>query len=217
MRAAEKEVEFLEKQEIEEAEKEGRILSPCEIKLPMFKELQAKKRAEVEKKFLEERAVLEKNVLDIDQQIKKIQKALRDLDGVQPISSFFRSTSDLSESMVVELANLIAKSRSHSMVSIADEFTAQFPGKGSKKAVCDKIELIGIKEKRVEEGDITPIWYLRSDYKHMLTKETYYQLEEDRKERLRNLDDTVRKRKSVGDDDEEEKEPGAIGPDGDYV
>merc|ERR1712007_342285 len=44
MRAAEKEVDALEKQVVEEAEQEGRTLPPGEIKLPMFKELQAKKR-----------------------------------------------------------------------------------------------------------------------------------------------------------------------------
>lgn len=97
MRAAEKEVEAMEKQVVEEAEKEGRPLPSGEIKLPMFKELQAKKRAEAEKKFLEERAELEKNVSDIDKQILEIQKALRDIDGVQTIDSFFRPKTDQSE------------------------------------------------------------------------------------------------------------------------
>ena len=40
MRAAEKEVDALEKQVVDEAEQ---ALPPGEIKLPMFKELQAKK------------------------------------------------------------------------------------------------------------------------------------------------------------------------------
>jgi hypothetical protein len=89
MRFAEKEVECMEKQAVEEAEKDGRTLPPGEIVLPTFKELQAKKRAEAEKKFLEERALLEKNMSDIDKQILQIQKALRDIDGVQTIDSFF--------------------------------------------------------------------------------------------------------------------------------
>lgn len=92
MRFSEKEVEFMEKQAVEEAAKEGRILPPGEIVLPSFKELQAKKRAEAEKKFLEERALLEKNMSDIDNQIFQIQKALRDIDGVQTIDSFFVKT-----------------------------------------------------------------------------------------------------------------------------
>ena len=87
----------MEKQVVEEAEKEGRPLPSGEIKLPMFKELQAKKRAEAEKKFLEERAELEKNVSDIDKQILEIQKALRDIDGVQTIDSFFRPNIGQSE------------------------------------------------------------------------------------------------------------------------
>ena len=93
----------MEKQVVEEAEKEGRSLPSGEIKLPMFKELQAKKRAEAEKKFLEERAELEKNVSDIDKQILEIQKALRDIDGVQTIDSFFRPNTDKSEKKPIEV------------------------------------------------------------------------------------------------------------------
>lgn len=89
MRFAEKEVESMEKQAVEQAEKEGRTLTTSEIILPNFKELQARKRAEAEKKFLEEKAFLEKNMSDIDKQILQIQKALRDIDGVQTIDSFF--------------------------------------------------------------------------------------------------------------------------------
>jgi hypothetical protein len=92
MRFAEKEVESMEKQAVEEAEKEGRTLPPGEIVLPNFKELQAKKRAEAEKKFLEERDLLERNMSDIDKQILQIQKALRDIDGGQTIDSFFAKT-----------------------------------------------------------------------------------------------------------------------------
>ena len=93
----------MEKQVVEEAGKEGRSLPSGEIKLPMFKELQAKKRAEAEKKFLEERAELEKNVSDIDKQILEIQKALRDIDGVQTIDSFFRPNTDKSEKKPIEV------------------------------------------------------------------------------------------------------------------
>lgn len=89
MRAAEKEVEAMEKQMIEDAEKEGKPLPEGEIKLPMFNELQAKKRADAERKFAEERATLEKNLSDIENQIAEVQKALNQLDGVQSIKSFF--------------------------------------------------------------------------------------------------------------------------------
>ena len=88
MRAADKEVEFMEKQAVEEAEKEGLTLNSEEIKLPMFKDLQAKKRVEAQKKILEEREVLEKNVSDIEKQIQQIQRALRDGDGIQSIESY---------------------------------------------------------------------------------------------------------------------------------
>lgn len=213
MRAAEKEIEFMEKQVVEEAENEGGELPPGEIKLPMFKELQAKKRAEAETKFLEERAVLEKNVSDIDKQIAEIQKALRDEDGVQTIDSFFRSNTDLSEDMTAELADIIARSRSQSMATIADEFLSQFPGKGSKKAICNKIESIGVREKREDEGDTAPLWYVRSDHTHLLTTETKNHVENSRKGRL---EDKGTKRKSVDSDDGGEEKAGAVGPEGEF-
>lgn len=134
MKAAEKEVEQMEKQAVEEAELEGRTLPPGEIKLPMFKELQAKKRAEAEQKFIDKTAALEQNVADIEKQIEQIQKALRDADGVQTNDSYYRSNSDLSEDMTVELANTIARLRSQSTAIITDELLSQFPGKGSKKS-----------------------------------------------------------------------------------
>lgn len=95
MRAAEKEVEALEKQVIEDAEKEGTPLPDGEIKLPMFNELQAKKRADAEKRFAEERATLENNLYDIERQILEVQKALNQLDGVQSIKSFFQKKADV--------------------------------------------------------------------------------------------------------------------------
>ncbi len=217
MRAAEKEVEAMEKQATEEAEKEGRELPPGEIKLPMFKELQAKKRAEAEKKFLEERAVLEKNVSDIDKQILQIQQALRDIDGVQTIDSFFRSNTDLSDAMVAELANIIASARSQSMATITDEFLSQFPGKGSKKSIINKIESIGVKEKRSEEGDTAPIWYVKPKHANLLTKETKSHVEESRNSRLA---EKGKKRKAGDSSDDgggDGKTPGAVGPGGGFV
>ena len=218
MRAAEKEIEFMEKEAVEDAEKEGRTLPPGEIRLPMFKELQAKKRSKAEEKMLEERAILEKNVTDLEKQIKQIQKAIRDLDGVQSIDSFFRQSSDLTEKMTAELANVIAKVRSPSMTSIAKDFISKFQSKVGEKAICDKIEILGVKEKRIDEGDTVPIWYVSNGFTHMLTSETKSHLEEDREERIRNLNDKEKRRKSSnGCNSEDEKEPGAIGPDGDFV
>jgi len=93
MRAAEKEIDMMEKAVREEAEKEGRTLPEGEIKLPMFKELQAKKRLDAEKKFLEERTALEDNLRNIDAQIEEIQRKLLETDGVQKIDSFFKPNS----------------------------------------------------------------------------------------------------------------------------
>jgi len=215
MRAAEKEVEAMEKLAIEEAEKEGRTLGPGEIKLPMFKESQAKKRAEQQKKIMEERAILEQNVVDIDEQIMQIQKALRDLEGNQTIDTFFeaKASTDIPENLVGELANIIARMRSQSMVAITDEFLSKFPGKGSKKSIGQKIEAIGVKEKRAEEGDTAPYWYVRSDNEHLLTKTTKARLQDSREARL--SAENSRKRKV--DEEGGGNTNGAIGPEGDFV
>lgn len=209
----------MEKQVIDDAEKEGRPLSPEEIKLPMFKDLQVQKRVRAELKYLEEKAALEKNVMDLETQIKQIQKALRDVDGVQTIDAFFRSNSDtMNERATEELANTIAKLRSPSVVAIAGEFISESQCSISKKTICDMIESMAVKEKRAEEGDISPIWHLRDNFRHMLTKETLNRIEVERKERLQNFN-TTRNRKSStgGNSDDGEDEPGAIGPDGEFV
>jgi len=218
MRAAEKEVEAMEKLAIEEAAKEGRTLTPAEIKLPMFQESQAKRRAEQQKKVLEERALLEKNVADFEEQIMQIQKALRDLEGNQTIDTFFKAkaSADIPENLVGELANIIARMRSPSLPAITDEFLSKFPGKGSKKSVGQKIEAIGVKEKRGEEGDTAPYWYLRPENEHLLTNATKAHVEDSREGRLAAAAEKCRKRKT---DDEAGlgRINGAIGPGGDFV
>jgi len=79
----------MEKQVLEEAEKDGRSISPGDIILPSFKELQAKRRVEAERQILDERAVLEKNVSDIDLQIQQIQQALLDLEGAHAVEELY--------------------------------------------------------------------------------------------------------------------------------
>ena len=216
MRAAEKEVEAMEKLAIEEAEKEGRILTPGEIKLPMFNESQAKKRAEQRKKHLEEKAMLEQNVVDIDEQIMQIQKALRDLEGNQTIDTFFKAkaSTNIPDNLVGELANIIARMRSQSMVAITDEFLSKHPGKGSKKSIGQKIEAIGVKEKRTEEGDTAQYWYLRQDKEHLLTKATKTCMKESRETRLAAAKSKKRKADEEADGGNAN---GAIGPEGDFV
>ena len=208
MKAAEKEVELMEKQVVKEAEQEGRTLPPGEIKLPMFKELQAKKRAEAKTQFLEKRAMLEQNIADIKKQIEETQKALRNAEGVQTIDSFFGANVDLSEEMTTELANIIARLRSQSVATISDEFLSQFPRKGSKKAICSKIESIGVKETRSSEGDEVPVWHLRSEYTHLLTRETKAHLDQNGKGKKRKVEKLA--------DGGKKKSAGAPGPGGEF-
>lgn len=175
----------------------------------MFKDLQAKKRAAAQKKFLEERSQLEKNVSDIDKQILQIQKALQDVDGVQTIDTFFRPSSDLSEEMTAELVNIIARAMSQGKDAIIDEFQSQFSGKGSKKAIGSKIDTVGIKEKRVDEGDTSPHWYVNSDHTHLLTKETKKHIGVAKEGRLEAKGKKKRKTTEDSDEGEEEKVTGA--------
>ena len=95
MRAAEKEVEAMEKQMVEDAEREGKSMPEGEIKLPMFNELQAKKRVDAERKFAEERKTLEKNLSDIENQILEVERRLNQLDGVQSIKPFVQKKADV--------------------------------------------------------------------------------------------------------------------------
>ncbi|KAL9188329.1 hypothetical protein ACHAXT_006707 [Thalassiosira profunda] len=181
MRAAEKEVEHMEKQAAEEAEKEGRTLPPGEIQLPMWKEQQAKKRANA-------------------------QKNCWDVDGVQTIDSFFKSSPSYRRKQTAELANIIARLRSPDKSAIAEEFSSKYPGKGSKASISKKIEAIGVKEKR--EGDSAPLWHVKPDHMHLLTKETKKQLEAGTKKR---------KASDAGEEECEGKGPGATGPHGNFV
>ena len=125
MRFAEKEVEYMEKQALEEAEKEGRSIPPGEIVLPNFKELQAKRRAEVERHILEERSVLEKNVSDIDLQIQQIQQALLDLEGAHAVE-------ELSNHATAEPPNSKKRRAVDSNVATDEGRGAGFVGPGSE-------------------------------------------------------------------------------------
>lgn len=84
MKAAEKEVEQLEKKARElaglptEPEKEGEVLPP--IKLPMFRVLQKQRRIDSKTQAEKEKKELEQNVIEIESQIQELQDKLRALN-----------------------------------------------------------------------------------------------------------------------------------------
>jgi hypothetical protein len=102
------------------------------------------------------------------------------------------------------------------MVAITDEFLSKFPGKGSKKSIGQKIEAIGVKEKRAEEGDTAPYWYLRQEKDHLLTKATKAHVKDSREARLAAAAEKSKKRKA-DEDAGGGNTNGAIGPEGDFV
>jgi len=234
MKAAEREVEQLEKQAREElginneeekkdeATRNGDAngssstqhtsdLPP--IELPTFKEVQAKKRANKERELEEERRQLEKKVEDVEDQMEQIQKRLKVLQeySKEGYSGTTAQSSEVSDELLPELANLVAKSGPAGILSVANEFVSKHPGL-VKKQVCAKIEEIAKKEKREDEGDTRMVWYLLPDYLHLLDVNTLRYLRKSKEDRLRSDED----RKRGGKNGHNHKN-GAEGPDGEFV
>jgi hypothetical protein len=90
MKAAEKEVEHLERKAREDAglpvepSTEGEELPP--IKLPKFRIIQARYRKEERENARKERELLQKNVDDLEKQIKEVKDKLRALNEASSIS-----------------------------------------------------------------------------------------------------------------------------------
>lgn len=177
LRAVEREVEHLERKAREEAEEKNLE----NVKLPMYKTIQSKKRYEAEREYESQRMDLEKKVEDIENQIEEIQKKLRGLD--EPVVSK-ASSSEVPEEIVPELVNLVARSGPTSINSIASDFITRYPGQMSKKQVCLKIEEVAKKEKREDEGDTKVVWHITDEYSHLLDVETLRFLRREREFQL---------------------------------
>ena len=197
MRAAEREIEHLERKVREETgmiveEDDGdanggveeKLLPP--VKLPMYKTIQAKKRAEAEGEYETQHNELERKVEDIENQIEEIQKRLRELE--EPVSkSLSRGLSlatDVPDELVPELVNLVARSGPASINTIASDFTSRYPGQMSKKQVCTKIDEIAKKEKREDEGDTKVVWHIKDEFTHLLDVDTLRFLRKEKQSRL---------------------------------
>jgi SWI/SNF-related matrix-associated actin-dependent regulator of chromatin subfamily A member 5 len=170
LRAVEREVEHLERNVREERGTDGAEEKNLEnVKLPMYKTILTKKRYDAERDYEIQRMDLEKKVEDIESQIEEIQKKLRGLD--EPVVLKTTST-EVPEELVPELVNLVARSGSTSISSIASDFISSYPGQMTKKQVCLKIEEVAKKEKREDEGDTKMIWHIVDEYSHFLDVET---------------------------------------------
>ena len=231
MKAAEREIEAMEKMVREEsgaATDTGGENAPLEpVKLPRFKEIRAMKREEAEKVVAEERKQLEGKVDQIESQMESIQKRLKELqkyakEGVQQSTTSRKKEkyTEVPEELLSELANLVATSGNSSKDNVASKFAERYPGQMTKKIICTKIDEIARKEKRSEEGDTKMVWYVLPDYLDLLDVETIRRLRKAKEERLKKEEDRKSKsssKKKHDDDANDDKAGGAPGPDGDMV
>ena len=229
MKAAEREIEAMEKKVREETgvatADENVPLEP--VKLPRFKEIRAMKRQEAEKVVAEERKQLEHKVDQIESQMESIQKRLKELqqyakENVQKSAPSRKKEkfTEVPEELLPELANLVAMSGNASKDNVASKFVERYPGQMTKKIICAKIDEIARKEKRSEEGDTKMVWYVLPDYLNLLDVETIRKLRKAKEERLKKEEDRKSKsssKKKHDDDANDDKAGGAPGPDGDMV
>jgi SWI/SNF-related matrix-associated actin-dependent regulator of chromatin subfamily A member 5 len=202
MRAAEREVEHLERAAREDAglrtepekDEEGNIIPLPPMKLPMYKEIQAKKRIVADEEYADKLNELEGNVESVENEIGQLQKRLRELErdsqDFTPAQKSFNSM-EVPEDLVPELINLVAQSGPASINTLASEFTANHPGKMTKKQVFIKIEEVAVKEKREDEGDTKVVWHIRDECIHLLDVGTLRYL---RKEKQKRMDSSQNRR-----------------------
>ncbi len=219
MRAADKEVEQMEKHARQNLSNEDNIdknedsLSP--VVLPKFWEIKTMRRKQADDDFKKERLQLEEKVEEIESQMEDIQNRLKELNQYS-IEIGGRSSSQSNvfpEDLLIDLANLVAKSGPTGVVSIANEFCSSHPGQVSKKLIYSTIEEIAKKEKREEEGDTKAVWYLLPEYLSLLSVNTLRFL---RRQKQKNLEKKNNKRRK-SEENVIENEEGAMGPDGEIV
>lgn len=237
MKAAEKEVEQLERKIREDAglitteeekkgenDGEGNMHALQPVELPDFRTLRAQRRLEAQREEEAEHQQLEEKAAGLEQQMKAIQ------DRMKVLNEYSRETTaqnvpsaEFPDELLPELANLVAKSGPSSITFIANSFAAEHAGQVSKKKICAKIDVIAVKEKRETEGDRKPSWYLRADYESLLESETLQFLQLAKEERLNKekekgaSDQSHASKGAEGNGDDGRDEGGAIGPDGEFV
>lgn len=220
MKAAEKEVEQLEKKVREDA---GIIVEvginenevpPIEI--PKFKVLRAMWRRKEQDEAEQKRVELESKVEEIEEQILEVQERMKMLNQYtrEANSSTMSMTAEFPEDLLGELANLVAQSGPLGIVGVANKFLEERTGSISRRKVVAKIEEIAIKEKRDEEGDTHAIWYIRSKYTHLLDVSTLKFLRQLKDEKITQMEANKEKSKKT---DDPSTIIGAQGPDGAFL
>lgn len=217
MKAAEKEIEQLTKKVRDEAcigmneEKKE-----CELIIPSYDEMKKSQRRQEEDAVELEKKQLENKVEEIEAQIEEIQNRLKFLQkcGSDVGNGKGSDQSEFPDDLLSELANLVAMSESAGVMSIANEFIAQYGQPVPKKVICAKIEDIAKKERRKGDGDAKATWHILSEYMNLLTVDTLRIL---RKKKESQLDKRREGTKKISEMVHTLNEEGAIGPDGDFV
>jgi SWI/SNF-related matrix-associated actin-dependent regulator of chromatin subfamily A member 5 len=229
MKAAEKEVEQLEKRVREESglatgeENNGNKDSvesddlPCAlppVELPSFKVLRAQMRQRALREAAAKEKELEAKVEDIEEQIRNAQERFRVLNQYtrETEASSNVNTAEFPDELLPELANLLARSGATGVVVLANTFASKHLSKFSKKKICGKIEELAVKEKREEEGDTKAVWYIRQEHMHLLDADTLKFIRKAKEEKLQRSE-----KASSGDREHSNHDNGAPGPDGDFV
>mmetsp|Transcript_26415 Transcript_26415/g.29220 ORF Transcript_26415/g.29220 Transcript_26415/m.29220 type:complete len:1157 (+) Transcript_26415:57-3527(+) len=212
MKAAEKEVEQLEKKLQENLHADTKVKN---VQIPMFKILKAgwrkKEREEAEKK----RSELESKVEETEEQMRTIQERMKMLNQfTRESNTSHNSTSRFPEDLLCDLASLIVRSGATGIVGLANAFLSEHPGACVRRQVMAKIEEIASKEKREEEGDTKAIWYIRKEHTSLIDVDAMKFLRQSKEEKLDLLKEKHLKTQEESDSSEAK---GAIGPDGTFL
>jgi len=213
MKAAEKEVEQLEKR-VREDNASNDMLE--EVQIPMFKVLRKRWRMEDREQAKKKRAELENTVEEIEEQMRAIQGRMKMLNEfTRESNSSNGPTSRFPEELLDDLVNLVARSDEMGIVGIANKFLSEHPAACIRRQVVTKIEEIASKEKREEEGDTKATWYIRKQYKNLVDEDTVKFLRHLKDQKLEQLEQEA-KEEDLNQNSESGLK-GATGPDGTFL
>ncbi len=220
MKAAEKEVEHLEKSIREDAGMVGELgqteSDQTPVKIPKFKVLRARWRKKEQEEAELKRIELESKVDEIEAQMREVQERMKMLNQYtrEANSNLTSMSAEFPEELLSDLANLVARSGPLGIVGVANKFLLDRQGSISRRKVVAKIEEIAHKEKREEEGDTHATWYIRSKHTHLLDVDTLKCLRQMKEEKLALMEE--RKDQSRAPEDPSSM-TGAPGPGGEFL
>ena len=220
MKAAEKEVEQLEKAVLEDSDLNGTKRrdenDPNHVEIPNFKVLRARWRRKEQEEAEQKRLELEEKVNEIEAQMREVQERMKLLNQFtrEANSTMTSMSAEFPEELLSDLANLVARSGALGIVGVANKFLEDNPGSISRRKVVAKIEEIAMKEKREDEGDTHAVWYIRNKYTHLIDVNTLKFLRVAKEEKLRQMEDGKDHHRKINDPS---AMVGAVGPDGVFL